>query len=120
MKTTTNQVAQLIRENNALPLTGNQHIDMKRQVRRAMRAPQDRVSWVAARYQEPMAEMRGKSLAYMIGRYANISAFITDIHKFGVSVDPFSLAVFREVCLVLRFARRYGYEKRYNRVVNWK
>ena len=119
MKTSTNQVAQILRESCGVPPTGNRHIDLKRQVRRAMRAPLDNVSWVAARYQESIAEMRGKPLAYMIGRYAGIWDIIQDVHRFGVNVDPFCLAVFREVRLVLRFARRYGYEKRYNRVVNW-
>jgi hypothetical protein len=120
MKTSTNQVAQILRESCGVPPTGNRHIDLKRQVRRAMRAPLDNVSWVAARYQESIAEMRGKPLAYMIGRYARVAEIRKhNKHKHGIMPDPFVAVVFREVWLILRFTRRYGYERRYDRVVNW-
>ena len=116
----TQQVARLIRDNSGLPPTGNRHVDFKRQVRRAMRCPEDRVSWVAARYQESLKEMRGKTLAHMISRYADVAAFVRNVETLGVQLDPFSKAVFREVWLILRFVRRYGHEARYTRVVNWK
>ena len=119
MKTSTDQVTQILRESCGVPPTGNRHIDMKRQVRRAMRAPLDNISWVAARYQESLAEMRGLSLASTLRQYARVAEIIRDKHKLGIMPDPFVAAVFREVWLILRFARRYGYEKRYNRVVNW-